>query len=337
MLKKCSQVCMAAVCISFLICSASIAEAKPLLIRIGGQVPVDQMGSIAINEIAKEIEAKTNGAIKTRTYPASQLGDYVLMYEELMRGDLDMAMITAPTHVDTRFVLPWMPYPAKGWNDAKRVFDNRGWLVKTMTAAHKEKGVRFMGFFMNGFGGVGTTKPVKNILDFTTPKNIVLRCSPIAHSRYLVESLNFRSVTIPYAELYVSLQTGVADGWVGGNPAYNYTGFRDVIKYYYQINNEVNADQVLISEATWKKFTLEQQKIVTEAIERQNKRSFESAEAEDQKYIDLMKKSGIKVYTYTEEELAKTAEHVRSVVWEQMKADLGENLYKELVKEFNVR
>ena len=50
-----------------------------------------------------------------------------------------------------------------------------------------------------------------------------------------------------------------------------------------------------------------------------------------------MKKSGIKVYTYTEEELAKTAEHVRSVVWEQMKADLGENLYKELVKEFNVR
>ena len=114
MLKKCSQVCMAAVCISFLICSASIAEAKPLLIRIGGQVPVDQMGSIAINEIAKEIEAKTNGAIKTRTYPASQLGDYVLMYEELMHGDLDMAMITAPTHVDTRFVLPWMPYPAKG-------------------------------------------------------------------------------------------------------------------------------------------------------------------------------------------------------------------------------
>lgn len=317
--------------------SVQVASAKPLLLRIGGQVPVDQMGSIAINEIAKEIMEKTKGAIEVRTYPASQLGDYTLMYEELMRGDLDMAMITAPTHVDTRFVLPWMPYIATGWKDAKRVFDKNGWLVKTMTVAHKEKGVVFLGFFVNGFGGIGSTKPIQNVLEPIADKKIILRSSPVIQSRLFAEALHFQSVTIPYAELYVSLQTGVADGWQGGNPAYNYTGFRDVIKYYYQLNNEVNADQVLVSEITWQKLTPEQQKIVVDAVERQNAKSIELAEAEDQRYINLMKDAGITVYIYTEKDLAKTAEHVRKVVWKQLRPDLGDKLYDELVNEFRIK
>lgn len=315
----------------------SVAEAKEILLRFGGQTPMDHIATTAIIDIAKEIQEKTNGEIKVRTYPASQLGDYVLMYEELMRGDLDIALITAPTHVDSRFGLAFMSYLVSGWEEANRIYAKDGWLAKTMKDAHKEKGVEFLDFFMEGMSGIGTTKEPKNVLDPNVSKGVVLRASPSEFSRYLVEAMNYQAVTIPYAELYVSLQTGVADGWVGGNPSYNYTGFRDVVKYYYHINYEATTEQFLASSKTWEKLTSEQQKIIREAVAKQRKNSFKVAAAEDEKYMKLMKESGIKVFTYTEAEQAPLAQHIRKTVWPKMKSSLGDKIFNELIKEFNIK
>ena len=47
-----------------------------------------------MKEVAKEVSAKSNGRIDIKIFPANQLGDYTLVYEELIRGTIDMALIS---------------------------------------------------------------------------------------------------------------------------------------------------------------------------------------------------------------------------------------------------
>ena len=74
----------------------------------------------------------------------------------------------------------------------------------------------------------------------------------------------FQTISIPYAELYTALQTGVADGWSGGPAMVNYIEFRDVIKYFIASNNYFENTSYVMSMKSWEKLTPEQQKIVTE-------------------------------------------------------------------------
>src|SRR5690606_3013456 len=101
----------------------------------------------------------------------------------------------------------------------------------------EEAGIKYLGFHVEGLGGIGTVKPLKNVTDPGADKGVLLRVPPIDIYKQAMDDFGFRTVSIPYAELYQALQTGVADGWAGGPPVANYHDVSDVIKHYYQYND----------------------------------------------------------------------------------------------------
>ncbi|MEA4872685.1 MAG: C4-dicarboxylate ABC transporter substrate-binding protein, partial [Synergistaceae bacterium] len=57
------------------------------------------------------------------------------------------------------------------------------------------------------------------------------------------------------------------------------------------------------------------------------------AKKDDALYMDLMRKKGIKVYTYTDKELAPIQEAI-SKSWVKLEANMGKDLMNEFRKQF---
>jgi len=71
----------------FLFCAVSLtgtvqsAAAAPLVLKFAGQNPPEHFATVSMNEIAKEVAQKTNNRVQIKVFPANQLGDYSLVYE----------------------------------------------------------------------------------------------------------------------------------------------------------------------------------------------------------------------------------------------------------------
>ena len=90
---------------------------------------------------------------------------YTLVYEELIRGTIDMALISIPSQFDSRLELIYVPYLMRDYGEAAEVFKQGGWLFNKMAELHGELGVLFLGFNVEGFGGLGLTKEPKEVLN----------------------------------------------------------------------------------------------------------------------------------------------------------------------------
>ncbi|RKL64801.1 C4-dicarboxylate ABC transporter substrate-binding protein [Salipaludibacillus neizhouensis] len=302
-------------------------------IRLSGQSPDDHPSTQALYKFAKQVKEKTEGRINVKVYPANQLGDYTTVYKEIGRGTLDMALISLPGELDDRLRLNFVPYLVKDYKDIDSVIGTDSYVFNKLQEVNNEQGVQLLGFHANGFGGIGTTKEMTNLLDLGEDKGLLLRVPPDDVFRQPMVDIGFRTVTIPYADLYTSLQTGAADGWSGGEASLNYLGYRDVIKYYYQTNDFFNADALIINKSLLDGLNEEDRKLIEELSKEMMAESIETSESYDKEYMEKLKEEGITVVEFSEEEVNKLAEYVRENTWPKLKERLGDDIIDELLKE----
>lgn len=313
---------------------SSSALAKPITIKCAGISPVEQVSTKQMLAMAAEIEKLTNGEVKVKCFPASQLGDYGLIYEEITKGTIDMGVIPIPTTYEKAHQIVYVPYLARDYNDAKKMFSSGSWLADTCNKLHSKLGVKFLGFQIHGLGGIGTNTPINKPLDPNVDKGVLIRVPPMDMENLLVKTLSYNTVTIPYSDLYTSFQAGLCQGWYGGSASYSYEGFRDVLKHYYAFNLFVDAESIIISDKTWKKLSPSQQEAVKKAASNMSAKSIAEAEKTDGDYMNKLEKAGLKVYRYTPAELEANVKKVRAEVWPQLGKFIGEDLAKRLIKEY---
>jgi len=147
------------------------------------------------------------------------------------------------------------------------------------------------------------------------------------------EAMGYRTVTIPWADVYMSMQTGVCDGVNGMDTVAAWDNLRDVMKYWYQTNYSVENWNYLISEMTWNKLSPEDQKIIAEACAKVTQTGVELAEKDQDRYLQMMRDRGIEVFTYTPEELKPIFEAV-SATWDNLKGKFDPDMIEEFKKEY---
>ncbi|MDO5116131.1 MAG: TRAP transporter substrate-binding protein DctP [Synergistaceae bacterium] len=316
--------------VSILAMTAASAVAAPVTFRFAGQQPVEHQCTKMMNDFAQNIQKKTNGRVKVEVYPASQLGDYTLVMEELIRGTIDMSVTSFASSFDPRFELVYINGYVSGYDQAKKVFAPGAWLPNKLSELGRPLGVRVLGSYVEGMIGVGSTKPLKEPLNPKVDKGVLTRVPNMDTYMLGAQAMGFRTITIPWADVYQSLQTGVCDSVNAMATAAVYTGLGDVIKYWYATNYSMEYLPFMISEKSWAKLSPEDQKIFQEEAKAFTLKSIDTAKAEDTKYMDLMKKKGIQVFTYTEEEL-KPIKAACVTSWEK----LGKRgMTPELMEEF---
>ncbi len=306
------------------------ATAAPIVFRFAGQSPPDHAATKTMNAMAKEIAEKTSGRVEVKVYPASQLGNYSLVMEEMIRGTIDMSMMSIASEFDPRLELVYINGYVSGYDDAKRVFVPGAWLPNKLNELSSALGVRLIGSYIEGMIGIGSAKPVKDPLNPKVDKGVLTRVPNMDVYSLGAKAMGYRPITIPYSDVYQSMQTGVCDAVDGYPVAAAYTMLGDVIKYWYHTNYSMEYLAIMVSEKSWKKLSASDQKIFNEVAKKYTLLSIDNAQKEDNKYMDLMKNKGIKVYKYSEAEL-KPIKAACITTWEE----LGKRgMTPELMSEF---
>ncbi len=321
----------AAAALALLLCGAQSAQAAPLALKFAGQNPPDHHVTASMKDIAKEVEKKTNGRIQVKVYPANQLGDYSLVYEELIRGTIEMAAISFPSQFDSRMDLIYVQGYTSSYEQVAKVYDPNGWFFKKMDEFNKNLGVKLLGMYLDGMVGIGTVKEMRDPLNPKVDHGVLLRIPNMDVFKTALEGAKYRTISIPFADVYQSMQTGVCDGDTGYSIVAAYTALGDVIKHWYNFNKNTECLGIMISDKLWTKLSDADKKVLQEAVNKQAALSIKNAEANDKKYLDLMRKKGIKVHTYTTEQL-RPLMNAFAATWGQLDQSKG----KALMDEFRV-
>ena len=324
---------LAAAVIALSLVYSAPAQAAVLL-KFAGQYALQHPSTILMQELADSVKERTNGEVDIRVFPANQLGDYTQVYEEVRRGTIEMALISIPGQFDYRLEAAVMPYIATDYEEAKRVYARGSTMFKIMDESHTTLGVKFLGFNVEGFGGLGGIKLPENLDQPEAKRNFILRIPPMATWQIVGEDHGFQTVTIPFAELYTSLQTGVAEGWYGGPPNDNWYGFRDVIKVFVVCNNFFANTGYIMHQATFDKLSPEHQKVISEEAIRIGEKSFGIAQEEEEGYLKKMEEYGIQVVRFTPEQLKAWADYTRKVSWPKMEDRLTKPVIDAMLSEY---
>lgn len=311
---------------------APCAEAADITLRFAGQFPDGHYATKLMRDIAGGVNQRTNGRIAIEVYPANKLGDYTLVYEDLMKGRVDMALITNSGQFDPRLELPNLNvFPS--YESAAKDFAPDSWLAKRISEYNTRLGVKFLGFHIEGMTGIASTKKIKSPLDPNSNKGVLARVPLTTVYPEIIRSQGYRTVSLPYAGLATAVQEDSCDAVTGVSTGAAATDLAGVVKYWYNLNYTIETLSYLMSADTWDKLREDDLAIIYSEVAKASKRSLETARQNDEMNLERMKKSGIKVFTYTEKELAPA----REAVLEHMKVlepTIGKGLMEDALKHF---
>jgi TRAP-type C4-dicarboxylate transport system substrate-binding protein len=304
---------------------------NPMVFRLASDAPVDHMSTRLNEQLVELVAERTEGRVEIAYYPASQLGSYETVYEEVILGSVDSAQITVPDASDARLGAAYLPYYATGFEDGKLLFGADSYMVSVMQDICAEQNVNFIGFVCEGFIGMGVKKDPLDVMVPGANKDLALRSPAMATFRVVQEDLGYNPTTITYAEVPTALQTGVVDGWIGGTANMNYAWVGEIITKMYYNWLHLEATAYVVSEVSLAKLTDEDKQIVIDCYTEMSAESFNVAEANEADYQKMLVDDyGVDVYIFSEEEVAEQAKFVRETTWPK----LEELLTKELMDNF---
>lgn len=302
-------------------------------LRLGTIVNEDHTLTLSAERYAAAVEEATDGKVKITVYPSSQLGDYLNVYDELSMGSIDMAWQTIPDTYDKRNNLGMTPYLVTDYDGIRELYGNKdSFFFKTLSEVNAEKGVTLLGIAPNGFMGVGAESvgDIDTVFDFSKEQDALIRSASIDTLIAQVETMGYRVTTIAYADLYSSLQTGVADGWYGGSAISNIQGFKDVISYFIDYRSVNEPMGMLMSTQTLESLPQEYQDIMIQLAEEENQIVIGDVETADAQAIKDLEEYGVEIIAPTDEQLAEMSKIMREEVYPLFADDFGEELMNEI-------
>lgn len=306
--------------------TANYSAENPIVLRLASDAPLEHIATGLNQEAAEKVKERTEGRVIIQYFPASQLGGYETVYEEVMMGAVDMAQITVPDAVDARLGAPYLPYYATSFEEAKILYGPDSYMAKVMNDLTQQNDVTFLGFLLEGFIGIATTKEPADMTP-GAPKKVKTRTPAMATFRLPQEDLGYNAITVPYNEVPTAIQTKVVEGWVGGTPNMNYTWVGEIIKHMYVNYIHAEATSYVISNKTLAKLTEEDRQILIDVFKEQSLKSFEVAQENEELYKKKLQDDyGVVVHELTPEEIKANAEYIRNTTWPKLESVLTKEL-----------
>lgn len=325
-MKRVMSVLLTLVVLSAFVVSAASAKT----IKFAGHYPEDHPSTKLIRQAAAEVEKQTEGRIKVKVFPADQLGDYTLLFQDIMLGSVDMGQVNLPSEYDIRLEAHSIPYIVKDYADIPKVFSYDSNFSQTFKRILSEKDIEFFGFNVIGLIGVGSKKEPVDPFNPTSKKGILLRVPPMKVYQLTAKSINYRTTTVNWADIYSAMQTGVVDGWIGGTPDVNYLTFKDVENYYITYNNFVECNAFIMGKGVYESLGADGP-IVREIFKKTAEASFAAAEKQDTHYINKMKEAGLKIISPTPEQAKALSDSIHKEIWPKLYELYGKEIFDSIL------
>lgn len=311
--------------------SSGDSEGKVYKIKLSHSSPAtnDRLET-SLQEFKKNVEERSNGAIKIETYPASQLGGEREQLEGVQMGSIEMAALSSgpfPGFYKQIMVFD-LPYIFKNREIAYEVLDGP-FGQKILDNMLKETGIRGLAWGENGFRNfTNNVRPIKTPEDL---KGLKIRTMENPAHMAMVEALGADPNPMAFSEVYSALQQGVIDGQENPISLIQSMRFYEVNKYLTLDGHVYNPFVLIINENFFKSLPEELQTILEEEAQKWSDLQRELNYKQSTEGVEFLKEQGMEVVELTDEEKIPFQEATKSVI-DQYRSELGDELIDELMK-----
>lgn len=273
---------------------------------------------------SKLIKERSDGRIRVNVFYQGELGGQQELFDQLVKGNIDMMLTWPQTSYDKSLGINHIPYLVLDWEDALVSFGADGWLKKLIDPVFGKMGLKYFGPYPEGFGGIATKK--RYATSNEAAQGLKVRSQPIFPLPQTIKAMGFQPVPIDWNEVYTSIQTGVVDGDSSNVIYWDYEYFRDQLDYFVHSGHNFSSYALLMNSGSWDMLSAEDQKIIEDAAQEVIKKQFVEAKAVDEKWIKAAQEAGIEYIVPTSEEKAAWVSHVRAEVWPEIEKELGKEV-----------
>ncbi len=293
-------------CVFMLQPSLSIAKAPTYTIKLGhhsvafDKFPTDPpvVNSLIFKRI---VEADTKGDVEVKVYPNFKLGDTREMTESTQMGAIQATInyTSVFTIFSKKIAMLQIPYIFPNPEIAMRVL--RGPFGDELAeAVRAETGIRVLNWCEGvGFRQLYSKKPIFTPADM---KGMKFRVPENKGLLLMFRGMGAGVVTIPWSELYVAMQTGVAEGAETESSSGLVIKLNEVIKYLTISNHAYNIQPLLMNDAYYKKLPKNYQFIVQKAADQSDRAANGYSRVADYGAIQQYLDAGVKVNYLTEDQ-----------------------------------
>ncbi len=273
--------------------------AKTYTIKLGHTMSTSHPRHQALLEFEKYVEEKTNGQVQVELFPGGVLGSEPEMQESMRMGTLE-AFVGGPFDtISKKLNLFLMPFFFDSQEDLMRVAKNEK--VFDIVASDAEKGG--LKILAIGDGGARQITNSKRRIDEPSDmKGLKLRTPSIEAIMVCMKTLGASTVSIPLADCYMSLKTGVADGQENPIATIYDQKLYEVQKYITYVNYQYHPEVLTMNAKFYNSLPADIQKVLSDAawyfIETENKIAIDNEKAR----VEEMKAAGCDVYVPTQAE-----------------------------------
>ncbi|MDR1978679.1 MAG: TRAP transporter substrate-binding protein [Synergistaceae bacterium] len=274
------------------------AEQKVHVLRLTTVVNAPHPWHDAANYLAKELDARTNGAVQVKIFGSGQLGTDQATFEEARMGTIDLIIGGATTLVNfiPELGILNLPYFYSDIDQFRKVMSPRSPVVNRFREIYEEKqfGVRLL-----TLGGGGTRVFSNNLKVIIRPddlKGMKMRVPNNPEDAKIWSSIGALVTAMPWNEIYSALQAGVVNAFESTISSYYGSKFYEVAKNMSNTQHIIMVSHLLISESTWQKLPEEYRKILDELSDEVSRIFTDNGEEADKQLIqELQEKYGVTV------------------------------------------
>ncbi len=222
----------------------------------------DEQLTKSLAEVIKNIDERTNGAVKIDQYPQGQLATYKDGVEQVVRG-ADFISVEDPSYLGDYvpdFNALVGPFMYKSFDEYEYIIESD--LVKGWEQSLEEQGIKVLALdYIFGFRCLMTNKVIN------TPADLAGMKIRVPGSQLFIDTFNSLGCTatpMAFSETISAVQQGVVDGLEGTMDAYGSNGSAEVAKNFGLTNHFLGTCGVYISTKVWDAMPAEYQEIVQE-------------------------------------------------------------------------
>ncbi len=230
---------------------------EPVTLRYANFPPPNTIPSVQMEHWAKEVQERTQGAVRIQTFPGGTLLDARSMPRGVARGQADIGCISVPYYPGSYPLFELFGLPL-GFTSAKEA----GYVLWEVFKAHTPKELaryKVLGMFASAPSQIMSTKPVRTMSDLN---NLVLRASGTLSDA--LEVLGGNAVSIPMSETPEALQKGVVEGVFSSWDTLKDLNYAESCRYGLTTNMAVYPFVVIMNRDSWDELPQNVQDVLTD-------------------------------------------------------------------------
>lgn len=303
-------ICLVTLCFVLIFAVPSYSQEKVVQLKYASfWPPMSTMSGVA-EQWCKEVEKRTNGAVKITFLPGGTLVPATQSYEAAVKGITDISM-TATQWTAGRFPLTeaiFLPLGIRSSQQGTKLLN--AWYKKFKPKEYDD--VKVLYFFTSGPSHFMTVKPIASIKDL---KGLKIRGG--GETMKQISAMGAIPISVPISDAYEAFQRGICDGVLISSNTLKAYRWGDLLRGI-QINDGLGSVAVLlvtINKKKWNSLPPDVQKVMEQVSDEwMTKTAKIWDEVDDLEAIEFAQTKGLKVFKISKEEQAVTAQNVRPLL-----------------------